>query len=128
MNMTWNEVLMYIIEYAFKLVIAVAIPYVFNLIRVKVNNDIVVRYMYELEKIIQDAVKDVQQTYVNNLKAEDLFDIDAQATAFKMVKENVTKSVSDNMRDVIMKVVGDFDTYLNSKIEANVYDMKFIEN
>ena len=37
--MTWNEVIMYIIETILKLIVVVIVPYLFNQIRIKLQND-----------------------------------------------------------------------------------------
>ena len=77
--MGWNEILMYVIETVLKLVVAVAIPYGFNILRKKLKNDTQIKYLGKFEKLVADAVNQVQQTYVNNLKAQDMFDKEARA-------------------------------------------------
>ena len=119
--MTWNEVLMYIINTVFKIIITVAIPYAFNLVTTKIKGDIQKKYLQMFEDMIRNAVQNVQQTYVANMKAENLFDEEAQETAFKMVKDSVLNMMNDEMKDIVMEAVGDFETFIDSKIEAEVY-------
>ena len=122
--MSWNEVIMYIINTLFKIIISVAIPYGFNLIRQKMKNDVQKKYLNMFEKMVRDAVDRVQQTYVENLKAEDMFNEEAQKHAFEMVKNDVLNMMNAEMKDVVMEAVGDFETYIANLIESQVYNSK----
>ena len=122
--MSWNEVIMYIINTLFKIIISVAIPYGFNIIRQKMKNDVQKKYLNMFEKMVRDAVDRVQQTYVENLKAEDMFNEDAQKHAFEMVKNDVLNMMNAEMKDVVMEAVGDFETYMTNLIESQVYNSK----
>lgn len=122
--MSWNEVIMYIINTLFKLIISVAIPYGFNLIRQKMKNDVQKKYLNMFEKMVRDAVDRVQQTYVENLKAKDMFNEEAQKHAFEMVKNDVLNMMNAEMKDVVMEAVGDFETYITNLIESQVYNSK----
>ena len=119
--MGWNEILMYIIETILKLVVAVAIPYAFNLIRIKITNDTQIKYLNKFEQLVKDAVNQVQQTYVENMKAENLFDKHAQEQAFQMVKINVINMMNDRMQEIVVDAVGDFDAYIRNMIESEVF-------
>ena len=125
--MTWNEVLMYIINSLLKIAITILIPYGFSLLKAKLTNDIQTKYVEKAEQLIVEAVQQVQQTYVDNLKAEDLFDANAQRTAFEMVKETVLNTMSTRMKEIVIDAVGDFEEFMRNKIEATVYTMH-IEN
>ena len=122
--MTWNEVIMYIIETMLKLIVVVIIPYLFNQVRIKLQNDTQIKYLGMFEQLVKDAVSQVQQTYVENMKAEDLFDEKAQIEAFDMVKSTVLNMMNDRMMKIVMEAVGDFDEYLRNKIEAQVFAIK----
>lgn len=122
--MTWNEVIMYIIETIFKLLVVAVIPYCANIIRAKLKNDTQIKYLGRLEQMIADAVSQVQQTYVENMKAENLFDKKAQIEAFDMVKTSVLNMMNDRMMEIVMEAVGDFDEYIRNKIEADVFAIK----
>ena len=122
--MTWNEVIMYIIETVLKLLVVVIIPYLFNMIRVKLQNDTQIKYLGRFEQLVKDAVSQVQQTYVENMKAEDLFDKKAQIEAFDMVKSTVLSMMNERMIAIVMEAVGDFDEYMRNKIEAEVFAIK----
>ena len=123
MTMTWNEVILYIIETFIKLIVVAAIPYGFKQLKNIVKNETANKYLDRFEQLIKDAVDQVQQTYVDNLKAENLFDKDAQKKAFEMVKANVLNMMNDRMKDIVVEAVGDFDGYMMNKIEAEVHNI-----
>jgi len=122
--MGWNEILMYIIETVLKLIVAVAIPYGFNILRKKLQNDTQIKYLGKFEKLVTDAVNEVQQTYVSNLKAKDMFDKEAQLEALAKVKTIVLNTMNDRMQEIVIDAVGDFDTYMRSLIESEVFKIK----
>ena len=90
--MTWNEVLMYIINGVFKIVITLLIPYGIRLIKAKLTNDMQIKYVDLAKQMIIEAVEQVQQTYVDNMKAEDLFDAKAQAMRLAIRIDNANKA------------------------------------
>lgn len=122
--MGWNEILMYVIETVLKLIIVAAVPYAFNLIRVKIKNDTQIKYLNQFEKLVVDSVAQVQQTYVDNMKAENLFNKEAQENAFNIVKVNVLNLMNDRMQEIVYEAVGDFDAYIRNQIEAAVCKLK----
>ena len=122
--MGWNEILMYVIETVLKLVVAVAIPYGFNILRKKLQNDTQIKYLGKFEKLVTDAVNEVQQTYVSNLKAKNMFDKEAQLEALAKVKAIVLNTMNDRMQEIVIDAVGDFDTYMRSLIESEVFKIK----
>ena len=122
--MGWNEILMYIIETVLKLVVGVAIPYGFNILRKKLQNDTQIKYLGKFEQLVADAVNQVQQTYVANLKAQDMFDKEAQMEALAKVKATVINMMNDRMQEIVIDAVGDFDTYMRNLIESEVFKIK----
>lgn len=122
--MTWNEVIMYFIETVLKLLVVAVIPYLASLVRAKLKNDTQIKYLDRFEKLVRDAVDQVQQTYVENMKAEDLFDKNAQIEAFEMVKATVMSTMNSEMMDIVLQAVGDFDEYIRNLIESEVFAIK----
>ena len=122
--MTWNEVLMNIINTVLRLLVISVIPYLFSLAKAQVKNNKIEKYLGRFEEIVKDAVAQVQQTYVDNMKAENLFDKKAQEEAFDMVRATVLNTVNESMMAVVTEAVGDFEEYLRNKIEAEVYNLK----
>ena len=121
--MTWNEIILYAIQTLLRLIVVSLIPYVFSVLKEKWNNDEAHKYLDMTEQLIKDAVDQVQQTYVENMKAEKLFDSNAQKEAFQMVKVSVLNMMNERTQEIVFEAVGDFDEYLRNKIEARVYQL-----
>ena len=86
------------------------------------------RYLDLLEKYVIDAVVTTNQTYVNALKEAGTFDLEAQKEAFRRTKDAVLCLLTEDMQELIEKVVGDLDTYVNNLIESTVhYNREVIE-
>lgn len=118
--MSWNDVLIDVVNVAFKAIIALAIPYLFSLITQKVKNDKVKDAMKQGEEFVVESVGMVNQTFVDQLKKDGKFDKEAQRQAFTMCFENWKMIASDKLKEAITKEVGNIDEWLTSKIEYTV--------
>ena len=119
--MTWEEVLIYVIDALMGLVITFAIPYVFKLLKDRTKNNILLNLITQAEKTVENCVLTVNQTFVDALKADGTFDNEAAKMAFNMCKEKVLATLSDNTKKAIVQTVGDFDEWLQTQIESKVY-------
>lgn len=129
MEMTWKDLLIYIIQTLCGLVITVGIPYLFTLLRKKIKDEKLERIINRVENIVSKTVILVNQTYVDALKETDMFDKEAQKAAFEMCKEKVLAMLNDESIKAIAETFGDFDEWIRTLIEAYVRDnkMEYIE-
>jgi hypothetical protein len=122
---------MNILEQVFELVVypvlSIAGVYLTYLISVKIReikqknqDELTCKYLDMLDVSIQNAVLATTQTYVDSLKKEGKFDIEAQKAAFSMTYDAVMKVLNDEAIWYITTFVGDLETYVTNKIEANV--------
>jgi C_GCAxxG_C_C family probable redox protein len=74
--------------------------------------------------MIVAAVETTTSTYVKNLKAQDLFDENAQKEAFNKTFETVKKQLTKDSEKIIAEVYGDVETYITNKIEQLVEGLK----
>lgn len=118
--MSWNDVLIDVVNVAFKAIITLTIPYLFSLIAQKVKNDKVKDAMKQGEEFVVESVGMVNQTFVDQLKKDGKFDKEAQQQAFAMCFENWKMIASDKLKEAITKEVGNIDEWLTSKIEYTV--------
>ena len=125
--MNWNEILLNIIDKLLELVIALGIPYAFSLIRAKVKSDIQIKYLNKVQAFVVDAVAQVQQTYVSEMRKAGTFDKVAQATAFCKAREAVFAMMNERTKEIVTEAVGDIEVYIKNAIEARVYDVKNFE-
>lgn len=86
----------------------------------KTENDTIDKYLDMAEKTIVEAVLTTTQTYVEALKNKNAFDAEAQKTAFKMTYDAVMKVLTEDALKYISVAVGDVETYITNKIEAQV--------
>ncbi len=78
----------------------------------------------EVTDAVSTAVAYVSQTYVDSLKKDGVFDIDAQKEAFNRAYLKTVDLLSESALDALGKVHSDLSTYLTSRIEAEVKTQK----
>ena len=125
--MNWTEVLQKIFELIVYPVLSIGGIYLTFLISVKIkelkqktNDDNARKYLDMLNATISTVVLSTTQTYVDALKKEGKFDIDAQKYAFQMTYDNVMKIMTSEAQMYIETLVGDLETYVTNRIEAEV--------
>ena len=78
------------------------------------------KYMEMLTQTISDCVIATNQTYVESLKQQGKFDLDAQKEAFNLTKDAVLSILSEEAKTYLSTAVGDLNAYITKKIEAEV--------
>lgn len=91
-----------------------------NEVQARTDNEIFGKYITMLSDTINRCVMATNQTYVDTLKKEGKFDLEAQKTAFNMTKEAVLSILNEEALTYLKNILGDLDTYIDSLIEANV--------
>lgn len=89
-----------------------------------VKDNKVKRLIQIAESAVDQAVTSVTQTYVDGLKKEGAFDSNAQKDAFEKSKQNVRKLLTADAISAVKDAFGDFDEWLETKIEEAVYNNK----
>ena len=118
--MTWNDVLVRVVDLLFKVVTVVAIPYVSGLLATKLDDDRTRRLVKKAEEFVVQSVEMVKQTFVDDLKKNNGFDANSQKEAYRRCYENWIEMASDEMKMAVVDEVGDIETWLKTKIEAEV--------
>lgn len=122
--MKWEDLLIYIIKLVCGLVISVGIPFLFTVIRKKVKDEKLERIINRVENIVKQTVILINQTYVDALKEEGLFDKEAQKAAFEMCKEKVLAMLNDETIIALAETFGDYEEWIRTLIEAYVRENK----
>jgi hypothetical protein len=91
------------------------------------KNEKTEKYLNMLNNTITNCVIATTQTYVDTLKAQGAFDMEAQKTAFTMTYEAVAKLLTDEATEYLNEAVGDLNLYITQKIEAEVNLNKIIK-
>lgn len=76
------------------------------------------------ENVISQAVATVSQTYVDGLKKDGIFDIDAQKKAFEMSKDKIYKLLTTDTLQAVQNNYGDVDEWIVTKIEETINKSK----
>ena len=90
----------------------------------KIKNENVKLILGQVTYVITSAVQTTTSTYVKELKANNLFDADAQKEAFKRTYDAVIKQLTDDAKKIIAETYGDVETYLTNQIEQKVEEQK----
>lgn len=73
-----------------------------------------------LTDTINSCVIATNQTYVESLKKQGKFDVEAQKQAFERTTQAVLTILSQEAKDYLANIYGDLDKYISEKIEASV--------
>lgn len=89
-------------------------------IKAKYNNELANKYISLLTDTICNCVIATNQTYVDALKNENIFDEEAQKEAFKRTYEAIIAILSDDAKKYLESIYGDLSKYIEECIEAEV--------
>lgn len=89
-------------------------------LQIKMDNDIVNKYMDMLTNTITECVLATNQTYVEALKQQNKFDLEAQKIAFDKTSEAVMAILTKDAKEYLESAVGDLELFIRQKIEAEV--------
>lgn len=125
--MEWLELLADIFEVCIIPLLGVLTAYVVKYIQVKSSeitakseNELIDKYTKMLADTITACVKATNQTYVDALKKQDKFDMEAQKNAFDMTLNSVLDILNADAKEYLSEAFGDLNTYITQQIEASV--------
>lgn len=125
--MEWNELLVDIFEVCIIPLLGVLTAFFVKWVNTKsaeiktnINDATLSKYMDMLAQTISDCVIATNQTYVESLKAQGKFDLNAQKEAFNLTKDAVMTILSAEAQVYLSTAVGDLNAYITKKIEAEV--------
>lgn len=122
--MNWNNILTELIIGLIGIVISGLGIYVTYLINKWVKNQETKDIINSLNEIVKNAVLEVYQTYVEELKDKDIFDKEAQnialERALKIIKENIPEKVETWLKTNFVA----YQEYIKGLIEAQIGALK----
>lgn len=89
-------------------------------LQIKMDNDVADKYMDMLTNTITECVLATNQTYVEALKQQNKFDLEAQKIAFDKTSEAVMAILTEDAKEYLESAVGDLELFIKQKIEAEV--------
>lgn len=129
--MTWLDILGQIFDVCIVPILGVLVTALVKFIQQKIDeaqkkgdSELTVKYLEMLESTILDCLQSTNQTYVDALKEEGLFDEDAQKEALQRTKDAVWDILSEDAITYLTTFIGDLDSFIEHKIEANIKAQK----
>lgn len=125
--MDWIALVNQIFEVCLIPLLAFATTALIDFIKTKIDetkkltdNEITIKYLGLLEDTIADCLEATNQTYVNALKEQNIFDAEAQKNALEKTKNAVLAILSEDAIIYLTNFVGDLDKLIEDKIEAKI--------
>lgn len=84
------------------------------------------KYMTLLQDTVISCVIATNQTYVDTLKAQGKFDLEAQKVALQKTYDAVMAILTEDAVKYLNSALGDFDAYVNTMIESQVNLQKVV--
>lgn len=132
MNETWNQILAAFVP-VLCLLITAGGAYAVALLRretskieKQLDNETAAKYIQMATDAVAQAVAYTSQTYVDALKKQGAFTKEAQLEAFRKSRDKVMEILSDAAVGALMQIYGDFDVWLNTKIEQVCRETKLL--
>ena len=93
-------------------------------IKQNTDNALAKKYLDLVSNTVIACVSATNQTYVEAMKENNLFDEEAQKIAFQQTYNAVMSIISEDVKAYLEEIVGDFDEFITAKIEAEVSQQK----
>lgn len=121
MSLDWATLL----EAAWTCVLLPVLGYVGSEVRKWAQSKKIDKYTDILEKNVMIAVKDVYQTLVQSLKGTDAWTEEKMYEVKEIAKQKAIQSLSNMAYETLRQANEDFESQLDSLIEASLYDLKY---
>lgn len=125
--MDWTNVLNQIFEFSVIPLLSVVsvtliaiVVWKKNQLLKETNNEMAKQYIEMLDDTIIDCVLATNQTYVETLKKEGTFTVEAQKVAFKKTFDAVLNILSEDAKEYLNVAIKDLNGYITNKIEADI--------
>ena len=89
-------------------------------IQIQIDNDLADKYVNMLAETITACVIATNQTYVESLKKQGKFDIEAQKEAFNQTYNAIMAVLTNEAKLYLTNIYGDLAAYITARIEAEV--------
>lgn len=125
--MEWLDLLYQILEVCIIPLLGILTAYIVKYINMKsteiqnsVDNETADKYIAMLSDTITACVIATNQTYVEALKKDNAFTVEAQKEAFALTYASVMAVLTDETKEYLTHIYGDLTAYITAKIEAEV--------
>ena len=118
--MNWSEIFIQLIRGVLGIVFSGLGIYVTYLINRYIKDKELKRIISSLHDLVQKAVLDTYQTYVEALKNKNIFDKEAQKNALERSLNIIKTNMSADVKNWLEANFEDVEQYLKTLIEANI--------
>ena len=125
--MEWMDILEKVFEICIVPILGVLVTVIVSFIEAKkeqmllrTEDETLEKYITMLSDLITDCVIATNQTYVEALKGQKLFDEEAQKQALELTYQAVMGLLSETAVDILSEAFTDLEGYIRYKIEAEV--------
>lgn len=125
--MEWMSLLYQIIEVCVIPLLGILTAYIVKYINAKseeiqiqIDNDLADKYVNMLAETVTACVIATNQTYVESLKKQGKFDIEAQKEAFNQTYNAIMAVLTNEAKLYLTNIYGDLAAYITARIEAEV--------
>ena len=117
--MDWNSILMTLLTAVVVPAIGIVGNALYKYLQENIKDKQVRKYLLIAADCVTDAVADIAQTFVDQIKEEE-WNEDAKQEAFNRAKTKAIQHLGITGRTLLEEALGDFDGWINSKVEAEV--------
>ncbi|MBO7691549.1 MAG: hypothetical protein J6T10_02805 [Methanobrevibacter sp.] len=118
--MDWNAIGTQVIIGIVGVIISGLGIFVTYLINKWVKNDELKQIMNSLYQLVKSAVLEIQQTYVDQMKKDNIFDYEAQKLAVEKCIKTIKANMPIKVEEWLKSNFKDIEAYLKTLIEAQV--------
>ena len=122
--MNWQEIVITVISAIVTALASWVVSKITTYINTKVKDTKLKGYLNSAVTVVARAVKQKNQTYVENIKGTDFWTEDAQKNALAAALETTKAQLSGDVQKYIQSNFGDLDKWIITQIEAAIYDLK----
>lgn len=86
----------------------------------EMNNELFTKYTNMVEDVVRQCVAATNQTFVETLKKQGIFTVEAQKEAFTKTYNDVMSILNVECYEFLSEITSDVEAYITNKIEAEV--------
>lgn len=119
-NIDWNELIMAL----WTVVLLPVLTYIANEIREWAKSKKIDKYTDILQKNVVNAVKDMYETVVKDIKGTEDWTLEKQEEVKELAKAKAIQALTNSAYECLKTANGDFEDFLDSLIGTALYDVK----
>lgn len=119
-----DEIIMWAVGIVCTVMTTVVVPFLATWLKSKTNNENLSYIINELSNTVATSVDCIQQTMVDQMKADGNFDVENQQKALKAALDMSINSLSETAKNILSKEGIDIEALIIKYIEAKVSENK----